>query len=230
MATKILIVDDAPELTQLLKLALSRDGYQVEAANDGLEGLRKAYDLRPDLILLDIMMPGMSGMEMLSRFREFSDVPVIMLTALDKTNVKIDGLNIGADDYVTKPFDTDELKARIRALLRRAALSAPETNQVLSFDGGRLVIDPYARQVTAGGELASLTPTEYRLLLYLAHNAGQVLTFGQILDQVWGPGYEDSPDVVKVYVRRLRAKLEPDPGHPRYIVTHRSTGYCLPKI
>jgi len=230
MATKILIVDDAPELTQLLKLALSRDGYQVEAANDGLEGLRKAYDLRPDLILLDIMMPGMSGMEMLARFREFSDVPVIMLTALDKTNVKIDGLNIGADDYVTKPFDTDELKARIRALLRRAALSAPETNQVLSFDGGRLVIDPYARQVTAGGELASLTPTEYRLLLYLAHNAGQVLTFGQILDQVWGPGYEDSPDVVKVYVRRLRAKLEPDPGHPRYIVTHRSTGYCLTKI
>jgi DNA-binding response OmpR family regulator len=230
MATKILIVDDAPELTQLLKLALSRDGYQVEAANDGLEGLRKAYDLRPDLILLDIMMPGMSGMEMLARFREFSDVPVIMLTALDKTNVKIDGLNIGADDYVTKPFDTDELKARIRALLRRAALSAPETNQVLSFDGGRLVIDPYARQVTAGGELASLTPTEYRLLLYLAHNAGQVLTFGQILDQVWGPGYEDSPDVVKVYVRRLRAKLEPDPSHPRYIVTHRSTGYCLTKI
>ena len=230
MVTKILIVDDAPELTQLLKLALSRDGYQVEAANDGLEGLRKAYDLRPDLILLDIMMPGMSGMEMLARFREFSDVPVIMLTALDKTNVKIDGLNIGADDYVTKPFDTDELKARIRALLRRAALSAPETNQVLSFDGGRLVIDPYARQVTAGGELASLTPTEYRLLLYLAHNAGQVLTFGQILDQVWGPGYEDSPDVVKVYVRRLRAKLEPDPGHPRYIVTHRSTGYCLTKI
>jgi len=230
MATKILIVDDAPELTQLLKLALSRDGYQVEVANDGLEGLRKAYDIRPDLILLDIMMPGMSGMEMLARFREFSDVPVIMLTALDKTNVKIDGLNTGADDYVTKPFDTDELKARIRALLRRAVLSAPETSQILSFDGGRLVIDPYARQVTAGGELASLTPTEYRLLLYLAHNAGQVLTFGQILDQVWGPGYEDSPDVVKVYVRRLRAKLEPDPGHPRYIVTHRSTGYCLTKI
>ena len=230
MATKILIVDDAPELTQLLKMTLSREGYRVETANDGLEGLRKAYDLRPDLILLDIMMPGMSGMEMLARFREFSDVPVIMLTALGKTEIKIDGLNKGADDYVTKPFDTDELKARIRALLRRAALSAPEESQILSFDSGRLVIDPYARQVTAGGQTASLTPTEYKLLLYLAHNAGQVLTYDQILDQVWGPGYEDNPDVVKVYVRRLRTKLEPDPGHPRYIVTHRSTGYCLAKI
>jgi len=230
MATKILVVDDAPELTHLLKLSLSRDGYQVEVANGGLEGLRKAYDLRPDLILLDIMMPGMNGLEMLARFREFSDVPVIMLTALDKTRVKIDGLNKGADDYVTKPFDTDELKARIRALLRRAALSAPQDSQILSFDGGRLVIDPHARLVTAGGEPASLTPTEYKLLLYLAHNAGQVLTYDQILDQVWGPGYEDSPDVVKVYIRRLRTKLEPDPDHPRYILTHRSTGYCLAKL
>jgi two-component system, OmpR family, KDP operon response regulator KdpE len=230
MATRILIVDDAPELTLLLKLALSREGYQVETANDGLEGLRKAYDLRPDLILLDIMMPGMSGLEMLSRFREFSEVPVIMLTALGKTDAKIDGLNKGADDYVTKPFDTDELKARIRALLRRAALSAPKENQILSFDGGQLAIDLYARHVTVGGEPASLTPTEYKLLLYLAHNAGTVLTFDQILNEVWGPGYEDNPDVVKVYIRRLRTKIEPDPSNPRYILSHRSTGYCLAKI
>jgi len=230
MATKILVVDDALELTQLLKLSLSREGYQVEVANDGLEGLRKAYDMRPDLILLDIMMPGMSGLEMLARFRDFSDVPVIMLTALDKTKVKIDGLNKGADDYVTKPFDTDELKARIRALLRRVALSASEASPILSFDGGRLAIDPHARLVTAGGEPADLTPTEYKLLLYLAHNAGQVLTYEQILDEVWGPGYEDSPEVVKVYVRRLRTKIEPDPSCPRYILTHRSTGYCLAKI
>jgi len=229
MATRILVVDDALELTQLLKITLSREGYQVDTANDSLEALRKAYDLRPDLILLDIMMPGMSGLEMLARFREFSDVPVIMLTALDKTRIKIDGLNKGADDYVTKPFDTEELKARIRALLRRAALSAPEGSHVLSFDGGRLAIDPHARQVTVGGEPVSLTPTEYKLLLYLADNAGQVLTYGQILDQVWGPGYEDSPDVVKVYVRRLRTKIEPDASRPRYIVTHRSTGYCLAK-
>jgi DNA-binding response OmpR family regulator len=230
MATKILIVDDAPELTQLLKMTLSRDGYQVEIANDGLEGLRKAYDLRPDLILLDILMPGMNGLEMLARFRDFSDVPVIMLTALGKTGMKIDGLNKGADDYVTKPFDTDELKARIRALLRRAALSVAEESQILSFDSGRLAIDPHARQVTVSGQLVSLTPTEYRLLLYMAHNAGRVLTYGQILDEVWGPGYEDNPDVVKVYVRRLRTKIEPDPACPRYILTHRSTGYCLAKI
>ncbi len=230
MATKILVVDDAPELTQLLKMVLSREGYQVEVAGDGLEGLRKAYDLRPDLMLLDIMMPNMNGLEMLARFREFSDVPVIMLTALGQTAARIDGLNKGADDYVSKPFEVEELKARIRAALRRAALSAPETSQILSFDGGRLAIDLHARLVTSGGKPASLTPTEYKLLLYLAHNAGQVLTYDQILDQVWGPGYEDNPDVVKVYVRRLRIKLEPDPGHPRYILTHRSTGYCLAKI
>jgi len=230
MATRILVVDDALELTQLLKITLSREGYQVDTANDSLEALRKAYDLRPDLILLDIMMPGMSGLEMLARFREFSDVPVIMLTALDKTRVKIDGLNKGADDYVTKPFDTDELKARIRALLRRAALSAPAESSILSFDSGRLAIDPHAHLVTADGKPASLTPTEYKLLLYLAYNAGQVLTYGQILDQVWGPGYEDSPEVVKVYIRRLRTKIEPDPSHPCYILTHRSTGYCLAKI
>lgn len=230
MATKILVVDDAPELTQLLKMVLSRQGYQVEVANDGLEGLRKAYDMQPDLILLDIMMPGMDGLEMLARFREFSDVPVLMLTAVGKTPVKIEGLNKGADDYVTKPFDVEELNARIRALLRRAALSAPEITPILSFDAGWLAIDPQARQVTVGGKLINLTPTEYKLLLYLAQNAGQVLTYGQLLDEVWGPGYEDSPDVVKVYVRRLRAKVEPDPATPRYILTHRSAGYCLAKI
>ncbi len=154
MATRILVVDDALELTQLLKMTLSREGYQVEVANDSLEGLRKAYDFRPDLMLLDIMMPGMSGLEMLSRFREFSDVPVIMLTALGKSKIKIDGLNKGADDYITKPFDADELKARIRAVLRRAVLSAPEEGQILSFDGGRLTINPHARQVTVGGDPA----------------------------------------------------------------------------
>jgi len=230
MVTKILVVDDAPELTHLLKMALSREGYQVEVASNGLEGLRKAYDLQPDLMLLDIMMPTMSGLEMLSRFREFSDVPVIMLTALGRAKDRVDGLNRGADDYVIKPFDVEELKARIRAVLRRAALSAPEESRILSFDGGRLAIDPHARQVTVGSEPVNLSPTEYKLLLYLAHNAGQVLTYGQILDQVWGPGYEDNPAVVKVYVRRLRAKIETDPDHPRYIVTHRSTGYCLAKI
>jgi len=230
MTTKILVVDDAPELTHLLKMALSREGYQVEVANDGLEGLRKAYDVRPDLMLLDIMMPNMNGLEMLSRFREFSDVPVIMLTALGQAKDRVDGLNKGADDYVVKPFDVEELKARIRAVLRRAALSAPEDSRILSFDSGRLAIDPHARQVTVGSEPVNLSPTEYKLLLYLAHNAGQVLTYGQILDQVWGPGYEDNADVVKVYVRRLRTKIETDPSRPCYILTHRNIGYCLARI
>lgn len=230
MPTTILIVDDKASFRNVVRDYLTEEGFRTVTAENGRDALYAARHEKPDLILLDIMMPGMSGLEMLARFREFSDVPVIMLTAVGKPSIKVDGLNKGADDYVTKPFDTDELKARIRALLRRAALSAPEQNQAFSFDGGRLTIDPHARQVTVGGELISLTPTEYKLLLYLAHNAGQVLSYGQILDQVWGPGYGDSPDVVKVYVRRLRTKIEPDPARPCYILTHRSTGYCLAKI
>jgi DNA-binding response OmpR family regulator len=230
MAIKILIVDDSAELTLLLQKALSREGYQVEVADNGLEGLRQAHDLRPDLVLLDIMMPGMSGFDMLSRLREFSTVPVIMLTALGEAQKKIHGLDKGADDYVTKPFNMDELKARIRATLRRAALASPDEDQLLSFDGGQLVIDPLSQRVAVQGEPVALTPTEYKLLLCLARNAGQVLTNDQILDQVWGPGYEGNQEMIKVHIRRLRAKIEADPDNPRHILTQRGSGYCLAKI
>lgn len=230
MASKILIIDDSVDLTFLLKSTLVRDGYEVDVAYDGDEGLRSAYDVRPDLILLDIMMPNLSGLDMLARLREFSSVPVILLTAVDTPESTVKGLDLGADDYMTKPFEMAELKARIRATLRRAALPPAGDKQPLTFDGGRLVIDPHSHHVSLHGQPVNLTPTEYRLLLYLATNAGQVLTAEQILERVWGPGYEDSADIVKVYIRRLRSKIESDPDQPRYLQTRRGIGYSLAKL
>jgi len=230
MATKILVIDDEPEMAYLLENALNREGYEVLSAPDARAGLQQAFAFRPDLILLDIMMPGMDGWEMLRRLREFSSVPVVMLTALQGEDAIVQGLDTGADDYITKPFRIQELKARIRAALRRASLSPSESAAPLIFDGGHLVIDPSAHQLTVRGERVDLTPTEYKLLLYLARNAGRVLTYSQILDGVWGPGYEDSLTNVKVFIRQLRRKIEADPGHPRYILTQRGSGYYLAKI
>jgi len=209
---------------------LKKEDYEIAVAQNAREGLRQAHVFRPDLILLDVMMPAMDGWDMLQRLREFSDVPVIMLTALDGTESKVHGLNIGADDYVTKPFEIQELKARIRSALRRAVASPSDGRQILSFDSGQLVLDPLARKVICGGKAVDLTPTEYKLLLYLACNAGQVLTYNQILDNVWGPGYEDSPALVKVYIRRLREKIEIDPHSPHYLLTQWGVGYCLAKL
>ncbi len=229
MSTKprILVVDDEPEMADLVAAMLSKEGYQVRGACSGEEGLRQVYAFRPDLALLDVMMPDMTGWQMLERLRTFSDVPVIMLTALTGTDNTVRGLEGGADDYITKPFKADELKARVRAALRRAAQPAAEEGPPLRFDGSGLVIDPTARQVTVGGEAVHLTPTEYRLLLALAHNAGQVLSYDELLRRVWGPGYEDSPANVKVYIRHLRRKIEPDPRQPRLIRTQWGVGYYL---
>ncbi len=230
VTARILVVDDAPEMTSFLERILTKEGYEVAVARDAQEGLRQVYLFRPDLILLDIMMPEMDGLAMLQRVREFVDVPVIMLTALSQLDNKVRGLDIGADDYVTKPFEVRELKARIRAALRRAELPPASATHPLRFDGGRLLIEPASHQVTVRGQTIDLTPTEYKLLLYLAYNAGQVLTYEQILESVWGPGYEDSLTNVKVYVRRLRQKIEPDPSDPRYILTQWGIGYYLAKI
>lgn len=230
MATKVLIVDDEPEQTGFLARILTREGYEVAVAHNGREGLRRAYDLRPDLILLDVVMPGMDGWEMLAHLREFSSVPVIMLTAMGGIEDRVYGLDTGADDYVIKPFETQELKARMRALLRRAAPASDETGSLLSLDGGRLVIDPASHQVTSQGKQVHLTPIEHKLLLYLARNAGCVMSYEEILGSVWGPGYEDSLTNVKVYVRRLRRKIEVEPAEPRYILTRWGVGYYVAKI
>jgi DNA-binding response OmpR family regulator len=226
---KILIVDDELEMTQFLASVLAGDGYQLETSNDARDGLRKAYTFQPDLVLLDVMMPGMNGWEMLSRFREFSDVPVLMLTAIQNMDSIVQGLDLGADDYITKPFRLQELKARIRAALRRASLPPNLESGSLQFDGGKLVIDPQAHQVWVRGESVNLTPTEYKLLFYLAQNAGRVLTYDQLLDQVWRSGYESSLTNVKVFIRQLRTKIEPEPSRPRYVLTQRGVGYYLAK-
>jgi len=227
---RVLIVDDAPDLTMLLSDVLGHEGYEVAVAYNAQQGLQQARAFAPDLVLLDIIMPGMDGWEMLARLRDFSAVPVIMLTAIGDTEHKVRGLDIGADDYVSKPFDMQELIARMRALLRRAGQAAPGARSVLSFDDGRLLIDPDAHQVLSQGKEVNLTPIEQKLLLYLADNVGRVMTDEQILENVWGPGYEDYPTNVKVYVRRLRQKIEADPNKPRYILTRWGVGYYLAKI
>lgn len=230
MAIRILVVDDSQETTWLLQRALTEEGYEVQVAHNGVEGLRSAYDFRPELVLLDVMMPDMDGWTMLRRFRDFSDTPVIMLTAVGDEKSLVQGLDGGADDYVTKPYGIQELKARIRAVLRRKGLTPSGESPLLRFDGGDLVIDPSAQQVYVHGKEVALTPTEYKLLLCLACNAGRVLNSEQILENVWGPGYEDSADNVKLYIWYLRRKIEADPGDPQYVLTKRGTGYYLADI
>ena len=227
MPAKILVVDDSLDTTWLLQRVLTQDGYEVQIAHDGREGLRVAFDFQPDLILLDVMMPDMDGWTMLRRLRDFSDVPVIMLTAVSGEEHLVQGLDEGADDYVTKPYSVDEVRARVRAVLRRRGTASSEKSSLLRFDGGQLIVDPLAQQVFVRGKAVELSPTEYKLLLCLAYNAGQVLTVDQILDNVWGVGYEESTDSVKLYVWYLRRKLEENPRKPRYIQTKRGTGYYL---
>ena len=173
---KILVVDDAEETVWLLNKILTEAGYEVSIARNGREGLRQAHTFQPDLILLDIIMPDMDGWTMLHHLREFSDVPVIMLTALGAEEEKVHGLDLGADDYLTKPYGIEELKARIRATLRRVASAPPAERPLLRFDNGQLIIDPASHMVVVRGQAIDLTPTEYKLLLYLAQHAGQILT------------------------------------------------------
>jgi len=230
MPPKLLLVDDDDGLRLLLQTTLPRAGYEVLTAASGAEGMRLLFSHQPDLVLLDVMMPGMDGWEVLERIREVSTVPVIMLTAVDGVPQRVRGLMRGADDYVTKPFHRDELVARIEALLRRVQTPAVEPPQVLSFDCGQLVIDPEARRVMVCGQEVHLTPTEYRFLLYLAQNAGRVLSYGQILDNVWGADYEGGDKNVKVYAVYLRRKIEQDPQKPRYVLSEWGVGYYMPRM
>ncbi len=222
--SKILVIDDDPEILELVSLLFARAGAHVSTARDARQGLRHFYDHRPDLVILDLMMPGLDGWDMCERLRELSDVPVMMLTALNQTENVVRGLEHGADDYVTKPFANQVLLARARALLRRAEQSAP-AQRPLVYDDGYLTIDLERRRVRVREQPAELTPTEYSLLAYLLKHASRVLTHEQILEQIWGPECLDSTHYVHVYVHRLRQKLEQDPEYPRYLHTEPGVGY-----
>ncbi len=228
MAAKatILVVDDEPHVVRLVQANLQASGYEVLVAGDGRAALDAVAAQQPDLVLLDLMMPGLDGYEVCRRIREYSDVPVIMLTARGAEIDKIAGLDAGADDYLTKPFGVGELLARVRAALRRSR-GPGEVRNPPPFASGALRVDFGRRQVTVAGRPVELSATEYRLLATLARNAGRVMLHEELLREVWGPEYKGEVQYLRVYVRYLRKKLEADPAHPRLILTHQGAGYSL---
>lgn len=221
---KILAVDDEQRMVRFIQLNLEQDGFQVITAYNGKEALEQVRTQLPDLILLDIMMPDLNGFEVLRKIREVSTVPVIMLTAKGEEDDRIQGLELGADDYITKPFSPRELVSRIRAVLRRTKTFQEDQVDRVEVDD-RLTIDFSRREVWVEGEKVDLRPTEYRLLYHLVQNAGWVNTHEQLLSKVWGFEYQDEPHYVRLYVNYLRKKLEEDPSNPKYILTERGVGY-----
>ena len=223
---KILVVDDAEEVVESVRLGFMLQWREVEVlgAGDGETALDLVEREMPDLVLLDIGLPDQDGYWVLEQIRAFSDVPVIMLTARDDTMDKVKGLELGADDYITKPFNHLELLARVRAVLRRLDMPAPKS-RAPSFQAGDLEVDFAAQEARLRGQRLDLTPTEYKLLYHLVRNAGRVLPHGTLLAKVWGREYVDEVDYVRVYIRRLRDKLDDDPERPRYIQTERGLGY-----
>ncbi len=224
MKKRILIVDDEPRMRRFVRMNLDLEGYEVSEAENGLAALGKARDELPDLVLLDVAMPVMDGFETLARLREVSAVPVIMLTVKGDEEDRIRGLDLGADDYVTKPFSPRELLSRIRAVLRRVEPARPGAEGPLQIDED-LAIDFPRREVIARGEHIKLRPTEYRLLNHLVENAGWIVPQETLLAKVWGPEYRDDNQLLRLYITYLRKKIEPDPANPRYILTERGVGY-----
>jgi len=220
----ILVVDDEERMARFVRLNLEHDGFQVVEAYRGIEAIHKLRDSMPDVVLLDVMMPDLDGFEVLKLIREVSQVPVIMLTAKGEEDDRVKGLELGADDYVTKPFSPRELVSRVRAVLRRTEASGFSSREVYEVDEN-LKMDFSRREIWVGGKLVKLRPTEYRLLYHLVQNAGWVMTYDQLLSKVWGYEYRDEPHYVRLYVNYLRQKIEKDPANPRYILTERGVGY-----
>jgi len=226
MSEKILVVDDEPRVVRLVSEVLRAVGYQVIAAASGKSALEMVALEQPDLVLLDIMLPqGLDGYEVCSRIREFSDVSVIMLTAKARESEMLRGFDVGADDYLTKPFNAKELVARVRAVLRRS--QRPEETVTAAFRCGDLEINFARRIVEVSGEKVSLTRTEYELLRQLALKVNRVVLHQDLLARVWGPEYRDEIDYLRAYIRYLRRKLEADPSNPEYICTSPGVGYML---
>ncbi len=221
-AGRILVIDDEPQIRRIMRTTLTGAGYEVDDAKSGQEGLEKVREFRPDLVLLDINMPGMGGFETCKALRTDPNIAIIMLTVRDSEADKVRALDAGADDFMTKPFSTPELLARIRAALRRLAVpqSAP-----LELEIGEVRIDFNARTVMKGSSLAHLTPKELDLLRYLTQHAGRAVSHRELLQAVWGPDYGDQVDYLRVFIKSLRKKIEPIPEEPRYIITEPWVGY-----
>jgi DNA-binding response OmpR family regulator len=221
----ILVVDDEERMVRFIRLNLEHDGFIVVPAYRGMQALDEIRKEMPDLVLLDVMMPDMDGFEVLKLIRENGSAPVIMLTAKGEEDDRVRGLELGADDYITKPFSPRELVSRVKAVLRRTEAANPAARSEIIVVDERFKIDFGRREVWIDNELVKLRPTEYRLLYHLVQNAGWVMTYDQLLTKVWGYEYRDEAHYVRLYVNYLRQKLEKDPANPRYILTERGVGY-----
>ncbi len=222
---RILVVDDEPRMINFIRMNLELEGHQVIEAHNGLEALEAVRTKLPDIVLLDVMMPELDGFETLRMLREFSTIPVIMLTAKGEENDRVYGLELGADDYISKPFGPRELSSRIKAVLRRADMPSSTPGQSILKIDDRLSVDFNRREVIVNGERVKLRPTEYRLLYHLIENAGWTVPHDQLLAKVWGYEYRDEAHYVRLYVNYLREKIEEDPSNPKYILTERGVGY-----
>ena len=221
---KILVVDDEERMVRFIRMNLEHDGFIVSEAFNGKQAISKMRDVNPDIILLDVMMPDVDGFDVLETIREVTNVPVIMLTAKGEEDDRVRGLELGADDYVTKPFSPRELVSRIKAVLRRTEGATGSMHGLIEVDE-RLKIDFDRREIWLEGKLVKLRPTEYRLLFHLVQNTGWVVSHDQLLQKVWGYEYRDEPHYVRLYINYLRQKLEKDPATPKYILTERGVGY-----
>jgi len=221
---RILVVDDEERMVRFIRLNLEHDGFRVTDAYNGTQAINKVRSSLPDLVLLDVMMPDLDGFEVLKIIREVSSVPVIMLTAKGEEDDRVRGLELGADDYITKPFSPRELVSRVKAVLRRTETLTAAMHGLIEVDE-HLKMDFDRREVWLDDKLVKLRPTEYRLLYHLVQNAGWVVTHDQILTKVWGYEYRDEPHYVRLYINYLRKKLEEDPANPKYILTERGIGY-----
>jgi two-component system KDP operon response regulator KdpE len=221
--SRVLVVDDEPQITRVLKTVLSSQGYQVRTAAEGESALTNFKEWSPELVITDLYMPHMDGVELCRRIREVSSVPIIVLSVKGEEKSKVEALDSGADDYVTKPFGIDELMARVRAALRRSGAGAGQ--EEASFDAGDFRIDMDARRVHTHGREVRLTPKEFDLFVYMARHPNRVLTHATLLEAVWGQASQEQPEYLRVFMGQLRKKLEPDPSNPRYLVTEPWVGY-----
>jgi two-component system KDP operon response regulator KdpE len=222
--SRVLVVDDEPQITRVLRTVLSSQGYDVHTAAEGESALSDFRSWSPELVITDLYMPHMDGVELCRRIREVSSVPIIVLSVKGEERSKVEALDSGADDYVTKPFGMDELMARVRAALRRSG-GTPASQENASFEEGDFRVDMDARRVHTQGREVRLTPKEFDLFVYMARHPNRVLTHAQLLEAVWGEASQEQPEYLRVFMGQLRKKLEPDPSNPRYLVTEPWVGY-----